>query len=97
MAKSETVPELAFATYKKLPVGSTATADGPPPAAKDATTKLVGTLLQGDASPASAARVQAYLDGSDTSALGQLSGENYEERMRGAAYLTMAMPAYQLN
>jgi uncharacterized protein (DUF1800 family) len=70
---------------------------GPPPAAKDATAKLVGTLLQGDASPASAARVQAYLDGSDTSALGQLSGENYEERMRGAAYLTMAMPAYQLN
>jgi len=26
-----------------------------------------------------------------------LSGENYEERVRGAAYLTMAMPAYQLN
>jgi uncharacterized protein (DUF1800 family) len=70
---------------------------GPPPSAKDATNKLVGTILQGDASPASAEKLQAYLDGADTSALGQLSGENFEERMRGAAYLTMAMPAYQLN
>jgi hypothetical protein len=70
---------------------------GPPPTAKDATDKLVGTILQGDASPASAGKLEAYLDGADTSALGQLSGENFEERMRGAAYLTMAMPAYQLN
>ena len=70
---------------------------GPPPSAKDATDKLVGTILQGDASPVSAAKLEAYLDGADTSALGQLSGENFEERMRGAAYLTMAMPAYQLN
>ncbi len=70
---------------------------GPPPSARDACTKLVDTILQGDATPASVAKLQDYLSGSDTSALGQLSGENYEERMRGAAYLTMAMPAYQLN
>ena len=29
-------------------------------------------------------------------ALAALSGENADERIRGAAYLTMAMPAYQL-
>jgi hypothetical protein len=28
--------------------------------------------------------------------MGGLSGENVDERVRGAAYLTMAMPAYQL-
>jgi hypothetical protein len=70
---------------------------GPPPSAKDATEKLIGTFLHGDASPASAAKLQAYLDGNESSANAMLSGENYEERMRGAAYLTMAMPAYQLN
>jgi uncharacterized protein (DUF1800 family) len=70
---------------------------GPPPSSKDATEKLIGTILHGDASPASAAKLQAYLDGGDASANAMLSGENYEERMRGAAYLTMAMPAYQLN
>lgn len=68
-----------------------------PANASDAVKRLVGTILQGDASPASAARIEAYLNGSDTSALGTFSGENFEERIRGAAYLTMAMPAYQLN
>jgi hypothetical protein len=65
--------------------------------AKDTTLKLVDAILQGDAAPASTAKLQAYLEGNDNSALGQLSGENFEERMRGAAYLSMAMPAYQLN
>ncbi|MBD5654498.1 MAG: DUF1800 domain-containing protein [Candidatus Eremiobacteraeota bacterium] len=65
--------------------------------AADASKKLVGAILQGDASPASIAGLQSYLDGSDTSANGRLSGENFEQRMRGAAYLTMAMPAYQLS
>ncbi len=64
---------------------------------KDTTLKLVDAILQGDAAPASMAKLQAYLEGNDSSALGQLSGENFEERMRGAAYLSMAMPAYQLN
>ena len=62
-----------------------------------ATQKLVGTILQGDASPAASVRITAYLDGTGTSADAALSVENFEERMRGAAYLTMAMPAYQLS
>jgi uncharacterized protein (DUF1800 family) len=71
--------------------------DGVPASAAAASSKLVGTILLGDASPASEARLQSYLDGEGTSALGALSVENFEERMRGAAYLTMAMPAYQLS
>jgi uncharacterized protein (DUF1800 family) len=57
---------------------------------------LTATILQGDVSPASTAHLTAYLDGSGVSALAALSGENADERIRGAAYLTMAMPAYQL-
>jgi uncharacterized protein (DUF1800 family) len=65
--------------------------------ASQASSDLVNTLLQGDASPAAGAQLADYLNGAGTSALGMLSGENYQERVRGAAYLTMAMPAYQLN
>jgi uncharacterized protein (DUF1800 family) len=57
---------------------------------------LTTTILQGDVSPASTAQLAAYLNGSNVSALAGLSGENADERVRGAAYLTMAMPAYQL-
>jgi uncharacterized protein (DUF1800 family) len=57
---------------------------------------LTATILQGDVSPASTAHLTAYLDGTGVSALAALSGENADERIRGAAYLTMAMPAYQL-
>jgi uncharacterized protein (DUF1800 family) len=57
---------------------------------------LVATILQGDVSPASTANLTGYLNGSNVSALAALSGENADERIRGAAYLTMAMPAYQL-
>jgi len=64
---------------------------------KDVTAKIIDAILQGDAAPASTAKLEAYLAGDDSSALGQLSGENFEERMRGATYLSMAMPAYQLN
>ncbi len=70
---------------------------GPPANARVAAQTLAQTILQGDASPASLANVEAYLDGRGTSANGVLSFENFEERMRGAAYLTMAMPAYQLS
>jgi uncharacterized protein (DUF1800 family) len=65
--------------------------------APQAAADLVKTLLQGDASPAASTQIADYLNGAGTSALGMLSGENYQERVRGAAYLTMAMPAYQLN
>ena len=57
---------------------------------------LIDSLLQGDASRSDGSQIAGYLNGSGTSALGMLSGENYQERIRGAAYLTMAMPAYQL-
>jgi uncharacterized protein (DUF1800 family) len=54
------------------------------------------TILQGDVSAAAASRLVDYLGGTGVSALAALSGENADERIRGAAYLTMAMPAYQL-
>ncbi|GAC1415763.1 MAG: DUF1800 domain-containing protein [Candidatus Velthaea sp.] len=59
--------------------------------------RLTDTILLGDVSPASSARLVSYLSGSDVAVSGMLSGENFDERIRGAAYLTMAMPAYQLN
>ena len=67
-----------------------------PMKAPQAASDLIDTLLQDDASPAARAQIADYLNGAGTSALGMLSGENYQERVRGAAYLTMAMPAYQL-
>jgi len=57
---------------------------------------LVAMILQGDVSPASTANLTAYLSGNNVSASTVLSVENADERIRGAAYLTMAMPAYQL-
>jgi uncharacterized protein (DUF1800 family) len=68
-----------------------------PMKASQAARDLVQTVLHGDASPQGIAQLTDYLNGAGTSALGMLSGENYPERIRGAAYLTMAMPAYQLN
>ncbi len=68
-----------------------------PVKAAQAASQLVRTILCGDASPKAIAQLVDYLNGANTSALGMLSGENYQERVRGAAYLTMAMPAYELN
>jgi uncharacterized protein (DUF1800 family) len=70
---------------------------GGPPTTEAATRKLSSTILQGDASASALADLAGYLDGGGTSTNTMLSGENFEERMRGAAYLTMAMPAYQLS
>jgi hypothetical protein len=58
---------------------------------------LTQTILFGDVAPQSIGQLVAYLGGTGVSALGSLSGENADERVRGAAYLTMAMPAYQLS
>ncbi|MBV8152580.1 MAG: DUF1800 domain-containing protein [Candidatus Eremiobacteraeota bacterium] len=58
--------------------------------------RIVQWVLVGDASPSARARLEQYLSGAGTAALGMLSGENFDERVRGAAYLAMAMPAYQL-
>lgn len=71
--------------------------EGLPPSAHVAAQRLVGTILLGDATGSATAKLAAYLDGGDTALGGALSGENVDERMRGAAYLTMAMPAYQLS
>jgi uncharacterized protein (DUF1800 family) len=71
--------------------------DEVPMKASAAASELVHTILYGDASPSAIAQLSDYLNGAGTSALGMLSGENYQERVRGACYLTMAMPAYQLN
>jgi uncharacterized protein (DUF1800 family) len=68
-----------------------------PPQSRPATLQLVRNILAGDASAWGIDSLTRYLNGSGTSALGALSGENYDERVRGAAYLAMAMPAYQLN
>lgn len=59
--------------------------------------EIVGKLLQNDAPDQAYAQIVAYLDGGNTSALKALSAENYPERVRGAAYLAAAMPAYQLS
>ena len=63
---------------------------------KQASRALVSAILQGDAAPASMFELEGYLGGSGTSALMALSGENYDERISGAAYMAMATPAYQL-
>jgi uncharacterized protein (DUF1800 family) len=76
--------------------GSWLTASGPR-SAREAAQAVVDGVLQGDLAPAGVERIVAYLNGAGTSANGTFSGENFEERIRGAAYLAMATPAYQLN
>jgi uncharacterized protein (DUF1800 family) len=58
---------------------------------------ITNTLLLGDVSPSSMARLVGYLGGAGVAERAALSRENADERVRQAAYLTMAMPAYQLN
>jgi hypothetical protein len=64
---------------------------------KTVTRTLVESILQGDASPAAIAKLDALLGGVGSSALAALGPENYGERVSGAAYLAMAAPAFQLN
>ena len=68
-----------------------------PADAERAAETLIANILQSDAPPQAATQLVGYLNGAGTSALGSFSGENFQERVRGAAYLAMAMPAYQLN
>jgi len=63
---------------------------------KPAAQKLVAQILQGDAAPAAIFQLEGLLGGAGSSALAALSAENYDERVSGAAYLTMSMPAFQL-
>ena len=64
---------------------------------KATASRIAEHVLQSDVSQASQSRLEAYLRGDESSALGMLSAENFEERIRGAVYLAMATPAYQLN
>jgi uncharacterized protein (DUF1800 family) len=68
-----------------------------PMKAKSVTKTLVETILQGDASPAAIAKLDALLGGAGTAALAAFGPENYGERVSGAAYLAMAAPAFQLS
>jgi hypothetical protein len=42
-------------------------------------------------------QINSLLPGAGTSALAELTIENYDERVSGAAFLAMATPAFQLN
>jgi uncharacterized protein (DUF1800 family) len=86
VAKLVNAPDMAQSTWMSAV----------PMDADKASRELVATILQGDAPTQAYQQLNAFLNGAGTSALGMLSAENYEERVRGAAYLTMAMPAYQL-
>lgn len=68
-----------------------------PSSAQAATKRLVDGILQGDISPAARARLEALLGGASQSESAALGPENFEERMRAAAYFAMATPAYQLS
>ena len=71
--------------------------DRMPSSATAASQELVSTILQNDAPDQARAQLVSYLDGSGTAALKMFSAENFQERVRGAAYLTMTMPTYQLS
>ncbi|NNM99858.1 MAG: DUF1800 domain-containing protein [Candidatus Eremiobacteraeota bacterium] len=67
-----------------------------PTDASQAAAAMLASILQGDASASARSDLDRYLDGAESSALGTLSSENFDQRMRGGAYLTMAMPAFTL-
>ncbi|NNM92828.1 MAG: DUF1800 family protein, partial [Candidatus Eremiobacteraeota bacterium] len=67
-----------------------------PTDASQAAAAMLASILQGDASASARSDLERYLDGAGSSALGTLSNENFDQRMRGGAYLTMAMPGFTL-
>lgn len=68
-----------------------------PTDAQAAAQRIIEIVLQGDCSHASFARLEQYLNGAAIAENRPLSYENFEQRVRGAFYLAMAMPAFQLN
>src|SRR5580704_14051469 len=70
---------------------------GLPVASKGAARILATTILQSDVAPDALAELGGYLGGTGSAALASLTAENYDQRIRGAAYLAMATPAYQLS
>jgi uncharacterized protein (DUF1800 family) len=85
------------ASLVNLPMMTSSWIDRAPINASATSKELLDSILQGDAPAESLVQLTGYLNGSATSALRTLSAENYQERVRGAAYLTAAMPAYQLS
>lgn len=69
---------------------------GLPLQARAAGEKLTNDVLQNDVSPASLAEISGYLNGAGSAALAPLSPENFDLRTRGAAYLALATPSFQL-
>ncbi|HEV3090708.1 MAG TPA: DUF1800 domain-containing protein [Candidatus Cybelea sp.] len=78
-------------------VSSSSSLAGLPLSSGRAARQIAESILQGDAAPAAIFELQGYLDGTGSAALAALSPENFEQRARGAAYLAMATPGYQLN
>jgi uncharacterized protein (DUF1800 family) len=62
-----------------------------------AANRIAQNVLQNDVSPSALGEIQAFLSGSGSAALGELSPENFQQRSSGAIHLAMATPAYQLN
>jgi hypothetical protein len=87
----------ALMTANVVSDGSSWLLSSGPGSAEVAAAAIVDGILQGDASPASRSKLEMYLAGNESEELdAALSIENFAQRMRGGAYLTMAMPAYQL-
>lgn len=80
-----------------LAPGGSSTLSSLPQFSKNAAEQIAQILLQNDAAPASLYELDGYLNGVGSAAPAPLSPENFDQRTRGAAYLAMATPAYQLN
>jgi uncharacterized protein (DUF1800 family) len=59
--------------------------------------RVAQNVLQDDVAPAALHEIDAFLSGTGSAALAELSVENFQQRSSGAVYLAMATPAYQLN
>jgi uncharacterized protein (DUF1800 family) len=81
---------------RKLRTGHTLFTDVPGEALP-AAQYIARAVLQYDLSQDDLEYLVEYLDGRIAASQQTFSMENYDERVRGAFYLSMAMPAYQLN
>ncbi len=59
--------------------------------------RVAQNVLEGDVAPEALREIEAFLNGTGSAALAELSVENFQQRSSGAVYLAMATPAYQLN
>lgn len=77
-------------------IRSSAWITGMPMESTQAANEIVRSLLIGDAPPIAFEQLLDYLAGANTSALGRVSRTDFDIRVRGGAYLAMAMPTFQL-